>query len=407
MNVLFIFGGLPHYYNAILNRLNRVDGIDIVVAIPKSKGETIGQGVHQTKRNIEFKVIELEEKIAFYKKPYFPKLVDIIQKEEPETIVIIWPYVLMTLFNNQFKKIIKAQKIKLIYKDIPFRIPKFKDSFKWQGEIFFDENMNYTKSTGFLPFLNRAVLGLIRKRFLNKMDTHVFYTEDAFDIITTYGVDKQKIFIIYNSPETNKLFEAKRSIGARKSILPENSNRIIHVGRLVKWKRVDLLIEAINILRSDFTNIELLIIGDGPEKNNLEQQVKELSLKQNVKFIGAVYEPEKMAEYMVSSSIYVLAGMGGLSINEAMAFGKPVICSVCDGTEKKIVREGFNGYYFEQGSKDDLANKIKRLLANPSEIKRMGDNSEKIIREEININTVIKGYLQAFNYITNKNLISY
>lgn len=107
---------------------------------------------------------------------------------------------------------------------------------------------------------------------------------------------------------------------------------------------------------------------------------------------------------MLSSSIYVLAGMGGLSINEAMAFGKPIICSVCDGTEKKLVREGFNGYYFKNGNKQDLADKIKLLVSNPNEIKRMGKNSENIIKNEINIETVIKGYIKAFEYVSNKKI---
>lgn len=55
--------------------------------------------------------------------------------------------------------------------------------------------------------------------------------------------------------------------------------------------------------------------------------------------------------------------------------------------------------YFEQGNKNDLAGKIKLLLSNQNEIKRMGKNSERIIREEININTVISGYISAFKYV--------
>ena len=93
--------------------------------------------------------------------------------------------------------------------------------------------------------------------------------------------------------------------------------------------------------------------------------------------------------------------MGGLSINEAMAFDKPIICSVCDGTEKKLVRENYNGKYFKEGDEEDLTNKIEYFFNNPEETERMRINSGKIIREEININTVIDGYIRAFNYVTN------
>ena len=98
----------------------------------------------------------------------------------------------------------------------------------------------------------------------------------------------------------------------------------------------------------------------------------------------------------MSSSVYVLAGMGGLSINEAMSFGKPVICSVCDGTEKELVRNGYNGFIFLEGDKKDLADKIRKLLDDPQAVKRMGQNSFEIIQNKVNINSVLDGYQRAF-----------
>ena len=80
---------------------------------------------------------------------------------------------------------------------------------------------------------------------------------------------------------------------------------------------------------------------------------------------------------MHESSIYVLAGMGGLSINEAMCYSLPVICSVCDGTEKDLIQDGVNGYYFESGNADSLAKSIEYLLRNPQMMKAFGDVSLK------------------------------
>jgi glycosyltransferase involved in cell wall biosynthesis len=91
--------------------------------------------------------------------------------------------------------------------------------------------------------------------------------------------------------------------------------------------------------------------------------------------------------------------MGGLSINDAMFFQLPIICSVCDGTEKKLVREGYNGLYFKEGSEDDLVDKIRYLFSNSVLRRQMGINSRKIIDEEINIHTVVKGYMDAFLHV--------
>ena len=91
--------------------------------------------------------------------------------------------------------------------------------------------------------------------------------------------------------------------------------------------------------------------------------------------------------------------MGGLSINEAMCFSKPIICSVCDGTEKHLVLDEYNGKYFEEDNESDLTNKIIYLLSDQHKLKIMGENSEKIIIDKININTVVNGYSNAFNYV--------
>ena len=127
--------------------------------------------------------------------------------------------------------------------------------------------------------------------------------------------------------------------------------------------------------------------------------INELDLSDKIKFIGGVYDEKILGEYFSASAIYVLAGMGGLSINEAMCFAKPIICSVCDGTEKHLVFDDYNGKYFMENDVNDLANKIEYLLSNPQKIKKMGENSEKIIREKININTVVNGYIKAFNFV--------
>ncbi|NOX17185.1 MAG: glycosyltransferase family 4 protein [Chlorobi bacterium] len=407
MKVLFLFGGLPHYYNAILNRLNEINGLEIVVAVPKSKGKAVGEGVFQTDENIKFKVIELEEKQSLYGKPYFANLANALSEETPDAVVVIWPYVLSFLFDRKVKRVVSDKKIKLIYKDIPFRIPYYKDVFSWEGESYYDENLVYEKSNGLFPMFRRITLGLIRKAYLNKMDAHVYYTEESKEIISSYGVDKDKIFVIYNSVDNMELERALENAKNEPPLLPSNEKRIIHVGRLVKWKRVDLLIEAVKSVSEKFESVELLVVGNGPELENLKRLAVNLGIKEKVVFYGAVYDSATMANLMLGSSIYVLAGMGGLSINEAMCYGKPVICSVCDGTEKKLVREGYNGLYFEEGNKNDLADKIKYLFDNPQLIETFGENSKKIIDDEINVDTVIKGYVDAFNYVSEKEKLEF
>ena len=99
MKVLFTFGGLPHYYNYVLNKLNSVEGINVVVVIPVSKSKTMGEGVYEKSEGIDFKLIELEEYKTFYKKYFFKDFIKIIYQESPDIIVVSWPYILGFVFN--------------------------------------------------------------------------------------------------------------------------------------------------------------------------------------------------------------------------------------------------------------------------------------------------------------------
>ena len=403
MKILFTFGGLPHYYNLVLNKLNREEGNEVIVIVPDKSSNTVGQGVHQTDEGVEFKVYKLKEYRPWYGKVFFKGMGRIILNEKPDIIVTGWPYSLGFLLNPAIRLIVKRLSCRLILKEIPFGIPLFGEAKQFYlNGILKDEELNPVKYKNSISGkLQIGLITFIRKKLYNMVDAHVNYVEQAYRILGSYGVPKEKIFITYNSPDTEKLLNARGKISQMEPILKENRNRIIHVGRLVKWKKADLLIKAFVKVKKKFIDAELIIVGTGPEEDNLKSIAGELKLLDDIKFIGGIYDDITLGRYLTASSIYVLAGMGGLSINEAMCYDKPVICSVCDGTEKHLVFDEFNGKYFEEDNEDDLAGKIIYLLSDTEKIKTMGRNSGRIIKEKININTVVEGYLKAFRYVMN------
>ncbi len=403
MKVLFTFGGLPHYYNYVLNRLHSLDNVEVVVVAPKETGSSIGAGVHQSMEGIEFKVRFLEEYQDFYGKAFFRGFTQVLKEEKPNIIVTCWPYVLGFVYHPGLLLQVKRMGIKLIMKEIPFKVPKLKDSRRFYREGgLLSEDLNTDLKRGSLLFtLKYDLVTVVRWIYYHLMDAHVNYVEEAFDIVGSYGVDKKRIFITYNSPDTDRIFAAKKRMQDLPAILPPNPYRLLHVGRLVKWKRVEMLIDVVSRLKKVYPQTELVVIGKGPEEENLKNQVQQLGLTDSVHFVGAIYDIETLGRYFQSASVYVLAGMGGLSINEAMCFDRAVVCSEADGTEKKLVREDYNGKYFTDGSADDLYQTLESLLSDPDKLREMGKNSGRIIREEVNIHTVIDGYVRAFNFVTN------
>jgi glycosyltransferase involved in cell wall biosynthesis len=402
MKVLFMFGGLPHYYNLVLNRLNRIPGLEISVVVPESQTGTLGAGVHQSLDGIEFKVHRLPEFRTFYGKAFFKGFGQLLASEKPDVVVTCWPYVLGFVYRFGLRWKVKNMGIKLIMKDIPFNVPRYQEArqFYTEGKMATEDLQTDLNRHSLLFRLKYDLVTYVRKLYYNLMDAHVNYVEEAYDIIGSYGVDKEKIFITYNSPDTDEIFAVREKIRQLPPILPPHSQRLLHVGRLVKWKRVDMLIDVFARLRQQYPQAELVVVGTGPEEANLKQQADRLQLGGSVRFVGGVYDMPTLGQYFTAASVYVLAGLGGLSINEAMCFDKAIVCSEADGTEKKLVREGYNGLYFQKDNAEDLYQKLDTLLADPNRLRQMGERSGRIIREEVNIHTVMDGYVRAFNYVT-------
>jgi glycosyltransferase involved in cell wall biosynthesis len=114
---------------------------------------------------------------------------------------------------------------------------------------------------------------------------------------------------------------------------------LIFVGRLIKEKNADLLIQSIHILISEFPAIRLTIIGDGPERDSISTQIKDLSLEKNVKIYGFTPDHDEVIARLKSSKVFVLPSSRegfGIAALEALGCGLPVVTiqhpanAVCD-----------------------------------------------------------------------------
>lgn len=406
MKVLFTFGGMPHYLNAMLEKL-QTKGADITVVSPQKGNATIGKGVKMVEEGA-YRHLNTQEKKMYYGKSGFPALPDIIADERPDIVVLGWPYFLQVFFQPSLRRALKRCDARLVIREIPFQTPPYgqiRDYFRQHP--MYDEGMRLL-STGKAFYLRQWLTARIRKFCYARVAGTLNYSTAAYDILPSYGVKREQIHVTYNSTDTEALWREKAAVLAAPALLPPSERRLLHIGRLVKWKRVDLLIEAFARTLTQYPDAELVIVGNGPELDNLKKQAASLGLplrskEENevdgrgcVRFIGAVYDPKELGAYMNEATVYVLAGMGGLSINDAMTYALPVVCSVCDSTERDLVTDGRNGLFFRDGDADSLTEKILQLLASPQECRRMGQESERIIREQINIDTVSERYLKAF-----------
>jgi len=401
MKVIFTFSGLPHYLIALLNKLVSSYGIDVSVVIPRKRGMSLGEGIKlgDDETGYLFSTYHLEEFRGKFNKPYFRNLDKIIDEVSPSILVIGWPYIINFSLDFSSRKLIKRKGIFLVYREIPFMVAPKNQAIKYYREYpIINENLEVDNPVGIMFYPWAFVLNQMRKWYYSMADATMIYASHGYEIQEGFGINRDNIFLTYNSPDTVKIANIRQSL-LEQGVSVSNPKRILHIGRLVKWKRVDLLIEAIAQLAHKHSTIELYIIGEGPEEQNLKRLSELSDPGGRIKFLGGIYNLEDLGKEIISSAFYVLAGMGGLSINEAMAFGKPVICSRCDGTERDLVIDGFNGSYFQEGDAVDLASKIDLLLNDPVKIKDMGDNSLSIINNKINLDTVTQSFVSCFEYL--------
>lgn len=396
MKVLYANPMIAAYTHPVLERIVS-RGCELVMLLPQNDDKTVGAGVKRAEaKKTSYRICYSRSKTKWYGKPALIDLKCILSEEKPDILMIGWPYFLHLFFDRSILNLMNKNKIRLIIQEIPFQTPPFGKLGYFKKHPVYNENMEL-QSHG-LSFYLRAMLTMWMRRYIyKKADATVNYASCAYDILPSYGVKREDIFVRYNTSDTDTLFEQRKEVLSTPPIL-KICPRILHIGRLVKWKKVDLLVEAFQKISDKYPDAELVIIGDGPERETLEQQVLKLGLKDRTVFTGAIYDPLALGQYMHESSVYVLAGMGGLSINDAMCFSLPVICSVCDGTEKDLITDGVNGYIFQEGNVDSLAYKIDLVLSDKEKAKTMGEASYRVIKEKINLDTVSQRYLDAFNH---------
>ena len=177
-------------------------------------------------------------------------------------------------------------------------------------------------------------------------------------VIEQYRVDKDKVNTIHNPIE----LETARRKSAETLNPKYDTDYVLAVGRLVRVKQFDMLIRAHFELRKQ-RKIDLIILGDGPERLKLEQLVSDLGLTRYVYLLGFVDNPWV---YMAQAKLLVVSSrIEGFSnvIVEAMAVGCPVLATRCGGPED-IIKNGQNGVLVET-NRDALVAGINGLLNDP------------------------------------------
>jgi glycosyltransferase involved in cell wall biosynthesis len=168
---------------------------------------------------------------------------------------------------------------------------------------------------------------------------------------------------------------------------------ILFVGRLQARKRIDSLLRAC----VEMPNMpRLVIVGDGPERGNLEMLAEQVY--PSAQFVGAKHGQE-LDPYFEEADLFVLPGTGGLAVQQAMSHGLPVIVAKGDGTQDDLVRPG-NGWQIPPEDYNALVATMREALSDVKRLRKMGEESYRIVSEEINLEKMVEAFVMALNAVS-------
>lgn len=178
----------------------------------------------------------------------------------------------------------------------------------------------------------------------------------------------------------------------------QDEGYLLYIGRLSKEKGIFDLVKAMKDNKEN-----LLIAGSGPEKEKIDNLIKEEKLTKRVKLLGQL-KPTEVKEYVRKAHVVVVPSVWyencPYSVLETIAIGKPIIGADIGGIPELVI-DGENGLLFESGNSKDLSKKISELYSNKKLYKKFCENSKKISKQ-YDKNKYYENLMKIYNDVLNK-----
>jgi glycosyltransferase involved in cell wall biosynthesis len=233
--------------------------------------------------------------------------------------------------------------------------------------VHFHDNMHQFRNLSFNTFFNKNYLAdFFEKRIVLKS-----YPENTTALCISKDTKKFADQVLPRTISKKLLQNAIDLVRFQPNETQPKSNEITIIGSLVNKKGQHLAIDCIAELKSRGILVHLNVLGEGPNKALLQDQITHLNLQDSIILHGNVQFPE---HFLQKCSIYLHTAIYepfGLVLIEAMACGLPVVCTDGKGN-RDLIQEGENGFMVWERDPEILADKIELLLKNDAMRIEMG-----------------------------------
>ena len=206
------------------------------------------------------------------------------------------------------------------------------------------------------------------KKLINSIQGFNYFMPVSKELADFYKTKVKNTKVIYIPNFIEKIPTEKSSL---------KNKQLISVGRLDKIKGFEDLIDIFNLLQQDQPDWILHIVGEGTEKQNLQNKINELHLEKKVFLCGNKLSVELEKEYQ-NSSIYLMTSFSesfGLVLVEAASYGLPLIAFDSAQGAKEIIENNKNGFLIPNRNKEEFTKKIIEIIENPKKQISFSENS--------------------------------
>jgi len=223
-------------------------------------------------------------------------------------------------------------------------------------------------------------VGILSKLRLRKAEAIVAPTQKVEHVLKNYGI-RNPIHVIPSGialeQHQNRITEQERKDRRAALGIPEAHTVLLNLGRLGAEKNLTELIALFAMVHSQYDQLTLLIVGDGPARKELEEMAVELGIRDHVIFTGMV-DPSEVHKYYQLGDIFVSTSTSetqGLTYIEAAANGLPLLCRR-DPCLDGVLVEGRNGFEYE--AEEEFCGILETILHNPEWCRYAGTQSTQI-----------------------------
>lgn len=325
----------------------------------------------------------------------------------------IYDFRMTSLYPLRALKIIKSWDLDVIHTHTEFAVGTFARLIAKQYNIplvhtyhtMYEEYIYYI-TKGYFDGASKKLVEYLTLFLCDKtVEELIVPTKKTYDLFKEKYKVKRDVHIIPSGIDVTRFYKENVDLLSIKSLKKELNIKkddfvILFVGRIAKEKSIDFLIKNLKAILKKVPKARMIIVGDGPDMNELALLVRENKLDKHVIFTGKVPWSE-IPKYYQLANVFVTASKTetqGLTVIEAMAAEKPVV-AIKDESFELVMKDKQDGLFFE--TKEEYQRLIIDLYNNPSYAKMIAKQA-RITANAYNPEVYAKRVLEVYESVINK-----